>query len=68
MLRGVDFMPSDQIANMSLNGLRMQVATHDKTQIKTQMDEASVALDLGHWVSSSGAPPLSLCFPGEKLL
>jgi hypothetical protein len=48
MLLGLDFMPLDQIANMSLNGLRRRVATHDKTQTETQMDEPSVALDLGH--------------------
>jgi hypothetical protein len=36
---GVNFMSSDQIANMSLNGLRRRVATRDKTQIGTEMDE-----------------------------
>jgi hypothetical protein len=46
MLLGLDFMPPDQIGHMSLNGLRRRVATHDKTQIETQMDEPSVALDL----------------------
>jgi hypothetical protein len=47
MLLGLDFMPLDQIVNMSLNGLRRRVATRDKTQTGTQMDEPSVALDLG---------------------
>jgi hypothetical protein len=61
MLLGLDFMPLDQIGHMSLNGLRRQVATHDKTQTRTQMDEPSVALDLEHRVSASGAPPLSFC-------
>jgi hypothetical protein len=61
MLLGLDFMPLDQIVDMSLNGLRRRVATHDKTQTRTQMDELSVALDLGHQVSSSGAHPLSFC-------
>jgi hypothetical protein len=56
MLLGLDFMPLDQIGHMSLNGLRRRVATHDKTQTETQMDEPSVALDLEHWVSASGAP------------
>jgi hypothetical protein len=57
MLLGLDFMPPDQIGHMSLNDLRRGVETRDKTQTRTQMDEASVALDLEHWVSSSGAPP-----------
>jgi hypothetical protein len=48
MLLGLDFMPLDQIANMSLNGLRRRVATCDKTQTETRMDEPLVALDLGH--------------------
>jgi hypothetical protein len=61
MLLGVNFMPWDQISNMSLNGLRGQVVTHHKTQTMTQMDGPSTALDLGHLVSASGAPPLSLC-------
>jgi hypothetical protein len=51
---------------MSLNGLRRRVATHDKTLIETQMDEPSVALDLGHQVSASGAPPLS--FFSQKII
>jgi hypothetical protein len=46
----------DQIANMSLNGLRRQVETHDKTLTWTQMDEPSVALDSGHHVSARGTP------------
>jgi hypothetical protein len=45
MLLGLDFMPPDQISNMSLNGLRRQVATHDKTQTETQMDERWL-----HWI------------------
>jgi hypothetical protein len=56
MLLGLDFMPPDQIGHMSLNGLRRRVATRDKTQTETQMDEPSVALDPEHWVSASGAP------------
>jgi hypothetical protein len=59
MLLGLDFMPLDQIGHMSLNGLRRRVATRDKTQTETQMDEPSVALDPEHQVSASGAPPLS---------
>jgi hypothetical protein len=59
MLLGVAFMPADQIVNMSLNGLRRQVATHDKNQIGTRMDEPSIALNLGHQVSASGSPFLS---------
>jgi hypothetical protein len=45
MLLGLDFMPPDQIDHMSLNGLRRQVATLDKTQTGTHMHESSVALD-----------------------
>jgi hypothetical protein len=59
MLLSLDFMPPDQIGHMSLNGLRRRVATRDKTQTETQMDEPSVALDPEHRVSASGAPPLS---------
>jgi hypothetical protein len=49
MLLDLDFMPPDQIGHMSLNGLRRRVATHDKTQTETRMDELPVALDLEHW-------------------
>jgi hypothetical protein len=63
MLLGLDFMLLDQIANMSLNGLRRLVATHNKTQTWTRMDEYSISLDLRNWVLGSGGPPLSLCFP-----
>jgi hypothetical protein len=62
------FMPPDQISNMSLNGLRRRVTTHDKTQTETQMDEPSIALDLGHQVSSSGTPSLSFYFLEKSLL
>jgi hypothetical protein len=48
MLLSLDFMPPDQIGHMSLNGLRRRVATHDKNQTKTRMDEPSVALDPEH--------------------
>jgi hypothetical protein len=65
---GLDFMPPDQIGHMSLNGLRRQVATRDKTQTKTRMDEPSVALDPEHLVSASGAPPLSFHPPKNHLL
>jgi hypothetical protein len=68
MLLGLDFMPLDQISNMSLNGLRRRVATCDKTQTETQMDEPSVALDLGHWVSTSGGPSVVISFPRKNLL
>jgi hypothetical protein len=47
MLLVLYFIPLDEIANMSLNGLRRQVAIHDKTQTETQMDKLSIALDLG---------------------
>jgi hypothetical protein len=59
MLLGLDFIPLDQSVDMSLNVLRRRVATHDKTQTGTRMDELSVALDLRHRVSASGAHPLS---------
>jgi hypothetical protein len=61
-------MPPNQIVNMSLNDLRRQVATHDKNQTGTQMDEPSIALDTGHQVSASGAPPMLFCFPKKHLL
>jgi hypothetical protein len=59
MLLGLDFMPLDQSVDMSMNGLRRQVAIHDKTQTETWMDESLVALDLGHQVSASGSHQLS---------
>jgi hypothetical protein len=55
--------PWTKLPTCPLNGLRRRVATHDKTQTKTQMDELLVALDPGHRVSASGAPPLSFCCP-----
>jgi hypothetical protein len=39
-----------------------------KLKTETQMDEPSVALDLGHQVSASGAPPLSFCFPEKSFV
>jgi hypothetical protein len=66
MLLGLDFMPPDQIANMSLNGLRRQVATHDKTQTLTQMDEPSVALDPGTKFQLVG--PLHCHFIARKII
>jgi hypothetical protein len=68
MLLGLDFMPSDQIGHMSLNGLRRRVATIDKTQTRTRMHEPSVALDLEHQVSAIGAPTLSFHRPKKNLL
>jgi hypothetical protein len=56
---GLYFMPLNQIGDMSLNDKRRRVATRDKTQTETQMDEPSVALDLDHHVSASGTPPVS---------
>jgi hypothetical protein len=35
---GFDFMLLDQIANMSLNGLRRRLATRNKTLTEPQMD------------------------------
>jgi len=63
MLLGLDFMPSDQIGHMSVNGFRWQVSTHNKTQTKTRIDESSVTLDLVHMVLSSGAPMFPFCPP-----
>jgi hypothetical protein len=68
MLLGLDFMPSDQIGHMSLNGLRRRVATIDKTQTGTRMHEPSVALDPEHQVSAIGAPTLSFHRPKNNLL
>jgi hypothetical protein len=45
MSLSLDFMPPDQIDHMSLSGLRRRVATRDKTQTKTQIDELSIVLD-----------------------
>jgi hypothetical protein len=67
MLLGLDFMPSDQIGHMSLNGLRRRVATIDKTQTRTRMHEPSVALDPKHQVSAIGAPMLSFHRPKNNL-
>jgi hypothetical protein len=53
---------------MSLNDLRRGVANHDETLTKPYMGEPSVALDLRHWVSASGAPPLTFHFPKNHLL
>jgi hypothetical protein len=68
---GLYFMPPDQIGHMSLNGLKRRVATHDKTQTKTQMGEPSVALDPEHRVSTrggGGGAPLSFRPPKNHLL
>jgi hypothetical protein len=40
-----DFMLSDQIVNMSMNGLRRRVATHHKNIIGPPMEKLSVALE-----------------------
>ena len=50
MLLDLYFIPLEQIGDMSLNGLRRRVATRDKTQIETRMDESLVELVLKHWV------------------
>jgi hypothetical protein len=68
MLLGLDFMPSDQIGHMSLNGLRRRVATIDKTQTRTWMHEPSVALDLEHGFQLLGLSTLSFCGPENHLL
>jgi hypothetical protein len=60
MLGSLDFMPSEQISNMSLNCLRRRVATLNKTITEPQMDEPLIALDLRHWVLTSGSHPLSI--------
>jgi hypothetical protein len=65
---GLDFMPPDQIGHMSLNGLKRQVETRDKTQIETQMAESSVALDPEHQFSTKGGPLLSFRPPKNCLL
>ena len=65
---GLDFIPLDQIGHMSLNDLRRQVATIDKTQTRTRMHEPSVALDLEYLVSTIGAPTLSFRRPKNNLL
>jgi hypothetical protein len=59
MLLSLDFMPPDEIDDISLNGLRRRVVTRCKTLTRIQMDESSVALDTRHSISSIGAPLLS---------
>jgi hypothetical protein len=68
MLLGSDFMPIDQIVNMSLNVLKRRVATHDKYLTWIEMDEYSITLYMGHWVSFIGAPMISFCFPEKHFL
>jgi hypothetical protein len=68
MLLGLNFMPPNQIGHMSLNGLRRRVATRDKTQTETRMDEPSVELDPEHRVSASWASLLSFCRLKNRLL
>jgi len=64
MLGGLDFMPLEQISNMSVNCLRRQVVTPNNTI----MDESLVELDLRHWVLTSGAHPLSIhCLENQFL-
>jgi hypothetical protein len=48
MLLVLDFMPLDQISNMSQNGLRRQVATHDKAIIGPRMKKPLIKLDSVH--------------------
>jgi hypothetical protein len=64
LLLSLDFMPPDQISNMSLNGLRRRVATHDKNQTKNWMEKPSVALDPRHWFMLVG--PLYYNFVSQK--
>jgi hypothetical protein len=61
-------MPPEKISNMSLNCLRRQVATHDKNIDGTWMEKTSIALDLGHRVSSSGVHMFSFHFSEMHLL
>jgi hypothetical protein len=68
MMLDLDFIPPDQISNMSLNGLRRRVATRVKTTTEPQMDESLVASNIGHRVSSSGLPPPSFGFSENRLL
>jgi len=46
MFLGFDFMPLDQIPNVSLNDFMRQVTTCHKTLIEAHMDEILVLLDL----------------------
>jgi hypothetical protein len=49
MLLGLDFIPSEKISNMSMNGLKRGVATCDKTQTNTGMDEPLI-----DWIQVTG--------------
>jgi hypothetical protein len=42
---GLDFLPLEQIVNMSLNGLRRRFATHHNTLTWPLMDEPSIELE-----------------------
>lgn len=62
MILVLDFWPSDQIVNISLNDLRRWVSNHHKTLTWYQMDEPSVELHLALWVISRVTPQFSLHF------
>jgi len=61
-LLGLDFIPLEKLFIMLLNGLKRLVATFDKNQTKTHMDKLFIALDMGHWISSSWAHRMSFHF------
>ena len=48
VLLGLYFVPTNQIVNIYMNGLRRQVSTCDKTLTWPWMDEPSISLDLEH--------------------
>jgi hypothetical protein len=66
MLLGFNFIPLDQIANMSLNGMRRRVATRDKNLTGAQMEKTSVALDSGTWFHLGG--PLLHHYVSHKII
>jgi hypothetical protein len=63
MILSFNFIPPDQISNMSLNELKRRFATRNKNLTQHQMDELLIALDLGKLVLFRGNPQLSFCFP-----
>jgi len=62
-----NFIPPNQIVNMSLNDLRRRVATHHKNIIDPRMDESSYVFYSGNQITTRGTPPLWFCFLENSL-
>jgi hypothetical protein len=68
ILLSLDFMPSNQIGHMSLNGMRSHVTTINTTQTGTHKHETLVSLVPEDQVSSIGALMLSFHQPKNNFL